>query len=97
MDLDKNMSLTPHHEDILQIISNTGERGIGWYDLERFLSLKGYSVLKAVPLWQLLTDLREEEFVQYKSPDSQDSRYIVTEKGSEWLNSHKVEKQEPEI
>lgn len=76
------MNLEQNHQDVLKIINQHPDSGIGWYGLERVLSILNHSISKDGILMSILKDLLENELITSTSTSiSQHPSYMITEKG----------------
>ena len=76
------MNLGQNHQDVLKIIIQNPDSGIGWYGLERVLSILNHPISKDGILMSILKDLLENELITSISTSvSQHPSYVITEKG----------------
>jgi DNA-binding PadR family transcriptional regulator len=82
---------------ILELIS-THDGQWGWYQLDRALSLLNHSGIREGTLTALLKELEEKDLIQTRQiTGSTQSKYVLTEKGKEFLLEEELREPKQEV
>lgn len=75
-------------EHILSLIARKGNKGIGWYGLERILIMEDNPITKEGTLISILERLLEADLIETKEVlESIHPYYFVTKKGVKYLEN----------